>query len=215
MLELAQMAEVQASRYKATPTGRSDPLAQGDWRKQTKIEVAELAAIYGYSTADYTVIGEILRKKEPKTDAERKTLENNKKRFDHFIKAGEAGLKKLPVYKGEAVRCNRTVWQGMIDGLATDGICAEPSFMSAAKKLVPGFGEIVWHIKNIKTGKDISMFSLHQSEGEILFPPGSKFKFINALVESANGTVFITKHEDIPAFVTTKTTVGEFWFEQQ
>ena len=214
VMELAQMAEIQAIRYANSPANKNAPVAQGDWHK--KLEIAELAAIYGYSTADYTAIGQLLRGRPPENDAQKQMLEANKKRFAEYIEAGKKGLAKLPAYKGEpGVRCTKSLWQETIDEIATTGAHVEKSFMSVGKKKVAGFGDIEWHFVKFTTGKDITMFSLHQTEGEILFPPGSKFKFIKGeVLDASNQKVEFSDARQMAKHVTPATKVGKFWFEQ-
>lgn len=214
MLELAQMAEVQAIQYKKNPANATDPLAQGDWH--TKLDVSELAAIYGYSTADYTPVAQVLRDSPKGTDAEKAALEANKKKFGEYIKAAESGLAKLPAYTGgPVVRCTKSLWQNTIDAISKTGEHVEKSFMSAGKKQVAGFGDIVWEIDQVTTGKDISLFSLHQTEGEVLFPPNSKFRFVRAEVVGDDGQIAkIDDHGQLGAHVSPATKVAKIWWVQ-
>ena len=212
MLEMAQMAEVQALEYKKRRA--TDALAQGDWHK--KLEVSELAAIYGYSTADYTPIGKLLRAKRDTTE-QLEALKSLLAKYGDYIKAAESGLAKLPLYTGQGViRCTKSLWQGTIDEIARTGVHVEKSFMSVGKKKVTGFGDIEWHFDKFTTGKDISMFSLHQSEGEILFPPGAKFKFVRGELPNPNGgePIKIPNHTQFASHVTPETKAGVFVFEQ-
>ncbi len=113
------------------------------------------------------------------------------------------------------MRCTKSLWPETIKAIATTGAHVEKSFMSVGKKKVAGFGDIEWHFDKCKTGKDITMFSLHQSEGEILFPPGSKFRFIKGEVLSATGEkIEFSDARQFSTHVTPETKVGKFWFEQ-
>jgi hypothetical protein len=212
MLEMAQMAEVQAVEYKKRrPT---DPQAQGDWHK--KLEVAELAGIYGYSTADYTPVGKLLRAKQD-TPQERDALKTSIAKYGDYIEAAKGGLAKLPAYTGQGVvRCTKSLWKETIDEIARTGVHVEKSFMSVGKKKVTGFGDIEWHFDKFTTGKDISMFSLHQSEGEILFPPGAKFRLIRGELPNPNGgqPIKFTDHAQFATHVTPETKAAVFNFEQ-
>ena len=186
MLELAQMAEVQAIQYKKIPANAADPagprrLAHEARRLRTS---RDLRLFNGRLHAGRSV----LRDSPKGTDAEKAALEANKKKFGDYIKAAESGLAKLPAYKGGAVvRCTKSLWQNTIDAITRTGEHVEKSFMSAGKKQVAGFGDIVWEIDQVTTGKDISLFSLHQTEGEVLFPPNSKFRFFSAEVIGDDG----------------------------
>jgi hypothetical protein len=213
LLELAQMAEVQALAYKAKPENKNDPVAQGDFHK--KLQVWEMAAIYAYSTADYNDVAKVLRDSNPATAEEIKELNEKKKRFGAYIEAAKVGLGKLPSYPGAVVRCNKTVWPQLITDLTKTGMFTDQSFMSTGKQKVAGFGEIEMHISGIKTGKDISLFSLHQTEGEILFPPGSKFRLTEAEVTGPDGKITkFTDHSVFDQHVTTATKVAKLSFVQ-
>ncbi len=211
ILEFAQMAEVQAVKFQQN--NKNDPLAQGQWHK--KLEVAELAAIYGYTTADFTPVGNLLRAKQD-TQQERDALKDQLAKYGEYIDAAKAGLAKLPVYTGQgAIRCTKSLWQETIDQIAKTGVHVEKSFMSVGKQKVPGFGNIEWHFEKIKTGKDITMFSLHQTEGEVLFPPNSRFKFVRGEVEDKDGKrIPINNSAELGQHATPETKVASLVFEQ-
>lgn len=162
--------------YKANPNGGpAEPM-----------EMGEVASIYGYSTQDFTSINAILRgskvnpaeDKTPRTGAAGDDDENPNMDFRPYIEACKSALKKLPVFKGTVRRCDKSLPDVVIKELLTSGTRSDPAFVSTGLEAVPGFGEIVSIITDIKTGRDISMFSLHGTEGEVLFPPGSVFKFV-------------------------------------
>jgi len=165
--------------YKKDPAGGpSEPL-----------EMGEVASIYGYSTQDFTSINAILRGSKI-NPAEDTTLPagDTKTDFRPYIAACTSALKKLPVYKGTVRRCDKSLPDVVVKELLTSGSRSDKAFVSTGLKTVPGFGEIVSIITDIKTGREISMFSLHGTEGEILFPPGSVFKFVKfADKEPADG----------------------------
>ena len=83
--------------------------------------------------------------------------------------------------------------------------------MSTGLTKVPGFGDVETHITDIKTGKEITMLSLHEGEGEVLFPPGSKFKFVKF---EDNGIPAITDHSKLAGIVDEKRATGKFYFTQ-
>lgn len=194
-LEMAQMAEVQAKKkgldpFKSSKGGLKEPM-----------EMGEIAAIYGYSTQDYTKVNGLLRgKKDPDVDPSA---------FMSYIEACKKGLDKLPPYKGEAVRCDKTAAYFFKEVLSS-GKRTEKAFMSTGTTLIPGFGDVVTRIKKVKTGKEISAFSLHDKEEEVLFPPGSVFKF----VKFKAGKKTITNYKKLGEVVNEKTDKGEFFFEQ-
>lgn len=211
-LELAQMAEIQAVAYQKIPANKNDEVAQGNFNK--KLDISELAAIFGYSTANYNVINKVLRNK-PVTADDQAAIAAAKLKFDAYIRSAVTGLAKLPVYKGDVIRCNKIFWQPFIDEVTRTGQFSEASFMSSGKKKVSGFGNLDVHISGIKTGRDISLFSLHQTEGEILFPPGATFELVEAEVTGADGTVQkITRFQDFATYVSVATKSGSFSFKQ-
>jgi hypothetical protein len=148
-----------------------------------KMELGQIAAIYGYSTNDYNKLNARLRdpgKGDPGLDG--------------YIDACTQGLKALPSFKGAVVRCDQSA-KYFFDEIAASGIRTEKAFMSSGLKKVPGFGDVETHITKVKSGKEITAFSLHQTEGEVLFPPGSVFKFVRCEV---NGQKF-KKYKDLKA----------------
>ncbi len=150
-----------------------------------------------------------------KTEAEKKAFAGSKQKFEEYIKAAKKGLDKLPAYTGSGVRCTKGLWQDTIDAITKTGGHVEKSFMSVGKEKVSGFGDIEWHFEKIKTGKDISMFSLHQTEGEILFPPGARFKFYRAETTAPDGQpVKFGDFRQFSKYVTPATKVGKFYFQE-
>lgn len=206
-LELAQMAEIQAIRHAGTHPESAKLLK--------KLEIAELAAIYGYTTADYSVINPMLRDGPPDSDAGKQEHAANLARFGPYIEAAVKGLDRLPPYKGPAVRCTKTMWADAIRQISETGRFVEKSFMSVGKTKVAGFGDVEWHIEKTTTGKDITAFSLHQSEGEVLFPPGSAFTFTRAEVPVAGGApVEVKELAELAKHLTTETTAVRLYFAQ-
>ena len=207
-LELAQMAQIQAELYR-----KKQPKPDAVKHEEV-LNVAELASIFSYSTANYNTVNKMLRN-NPQNQADRDEIEEAKQKFAAYIKSAQSGLAKLPVYVGSAYRSNKSFWPEFITEITTTGHFTEPSFMSAAKKKTSGFGSLDLVINPNETGRDISMFSMHQTEGEILFPPGGRFKFSFAQIVAPDGsTVQIRKFTDFATHVTTATRVGQFIFEQ-
>ena len=132
-----------------------------------KMELGEVAAIYGYSTQDYTKINARLRGPG-----------DGESEVDGYIEATVKGLDKLPRFKGSVIRCDDSA-QYFFDEVVRTGKRTEKAFMSTGLKKVPGFGDVETFIKKVKTGKEITGFSLHQGEGEVLFPPNSVFEFVS------------------------------------
>jgi 2-polyprenyl-6-methoxyphenol hydroxylase-like FAD-dependent oxidoreductase len=199
-MEMAQMSEVFAKKAK----NGFDPYEATEAMKEP-MEMCEVAAIYGYSTQDFTKINGFLRKDPSARD------KADEKHLDAYITSCKDGLKKLPPYTGDAVRCDRTLHKSVIDELISSGTRTEKGFMSSGPKKVPNFGDIESKITGIKTGKDITMFSLHETEGEVLFPPGSKFKFVKF---EPDGAPPITDHKLLAGVVDDKTAKGVFSFTQ-
>ncbi len=193
-LEMAQMAEVFARKQGFDPfkgkKGLKKPMTMG-----------ELAGIYGYSTQDYTKLNGYLRSNEA-SDVDPEVL-------DAYIQAIEQGLKKLPPFTDVAFRGDKTM-EFFLQEIIDTGKRTETGFMSTGPKPVPNFGHVSSHISGVKTGKVITQFSVHEGEGEVLFPPGSVFKFVKFAGEK--GTT--TDHTTLGDLVDTKSDKGEFWLEQ-
>lgn len=216
LLELAQMGEVQLARYR-----KQNPNAASVKDLEKKLQVAEIAAIHGYSTAEYAPIHDILRGTEPKTDEQKKKLEADKKRLATFIKALDKAIQQLPAYVPAPgttlVRCDKTFWAQLVDELGSTATRTEKSFMSAGFKKVSGFGNLEMHITSVKTGRDITMFSLHETEGEVLFPAGSKFKLHRAEIADPGApgkTLTLTQASEFKKFLTPELLAGKFYYEQ-
>ena len=223
MLQRGQMAEVQVATYceQLARTAEGARKAKQLLEVCQKLEVGELAALYGYSTADYASIAELLRKQGAanlsKADQDRVAALD--RRFNASITVLLNALAKLPIYAGRPlIRCEKALWQGFIDEIAATGARVEKSFSSAGLKKVAGFGDIEVTITSCKTGREITMFSLHLTEGEVLFPAGSRFVFEKAQVVSiATGrTETFTDPKLLPTHVSVeKTKAGSFWFRQE
>lgn len=198
-LEMTQMAEVQAKSkgldlYEAKDGGMKEPM-----------EMGEVAAIYGYSTQDYTKVNGLLRgKKDPGVDPSA---------YMTYIESCKKGLAKLPPFKGMAVRCDKTA-KYFLEEVIDTGRRTEKAFLSTGTVKAQGFGDIVTHITKVKTGKEISAFSLHPKEEEVLFPPGSVFKFVKFVGEHNGKKKTIKKHKELAKYIDDNTKNAEFHFEQ-
>lgn len=198
-LEMTQMAEVQAKNkgldlYEVKDGGVKEPM-----------EMGEVAAIYGYSTQDYTKVNGLLRgKQDPGVDPNA---------YMAYIESCKKGLAKLPPFKGVAIRCDKTAEFFLTEVIDT-GKRTEKAFMSTGTTKIPGFGDIVTYITKVKSGKEISAFSLHQKEEEVLFPPGSVFKFVKFVGEHNGKKKTIKKHKELSKYVDNNTKKAEFHFEQ-
>lgn len=166
-----------------------------------KMELGEVAAIYGYSTQDYAKINARLRGPG-----------DGESEIDGYIEATVKGLDKLPRFKGSVTRCDATA-QYFFDEVVKTGKRTEKAFMSTGLKKVPGFGDVETYIKKVKTGKEITGFSLHQGEGEVLFPPNSVFEFVSFTADDATK---IKKVADLAAAFPSGATItkGKFEFKQ-
>lgn len=198
MLEMAQMAEVQAANKGADPNKDAE-----------RLDTGEKAAIYGYSTADYADINQVMRSDAPDPAKQQK--------YAAYIEAGIAGLSKLPNVPGgmKVIRCDKKLHPMVVKGLLQSGTRSERSFLSSGTSKIPGFGDLEMHITGIKTGKNIKMFSLHQKEDEVLFPPGSTFRFTGGQFRTADGrTVSARNHAELTEADLLSATSGVFNFVQ-
>jgi hypothetical protein len=102
------------------------------------------------------------------------------------------------------------------DEIAQSGVHVEKSLVSVGTKAVPAFGGIEWHIEKSTTGKEISMFSLRQSESEILGPPGSRFRFVKGKIADPKGgqPIEFSNHAALAMHMPLETKAGVFAFEQ-
>lgn len=203
-LEMAQMGEVMAMSETETKK-KFNPFKAKKGGVIKPMEIGEVGAIYGYSTADYTQINKLLR------DGNGSGVDP--KKFDPYIQACKSGLEKLPPFTGEAVRCDKTA-KYFLDDVIKTGIRTEKAFMSTGLTKVPGFGDIETKITKITSGKNITPFSLHQGEGEVLFPPGSVFRFKKFEGTHKDKAITITNHSELKGVVTGDTQKGVFHFEQ-
>jgi hypothetical protein len=182
--------------------------------------MGEVASLYGYTTQDFTTINAILRgtKTNPKDDT--KLPADQRKDYEPYIEACKGALKKLPPFKGTVRRCDKDFPDVVINQLLTSGTRHDKAFVSTGLKTVPGFGEIVSIISGVTTGREITQFSLHQTEGEILFPPGSVFKFVKFMAREpvdgeADPPKEITDINQFTADQLKKLRKGVFYFTQQ
>ena len=226
-LEMAQMAEIMATNF----PGGFNPFKPEKGRKGAPTEpmtLAEVGAIYGYSTQDFTILNGILRglKKNPAEAPGAKAAPVSKEAVDKgamaapaatpdyrpYIDACVKGLAKLPSFSGTAVRADASLHPSIMQEIIKSGTRSEKAFMSTGLKKVPGFGNVVTNISGIKTGKEITAFSLHAGEGEMLFPPGSVFRFVS--YKPGDGSGEIKDHAQLANLTPAQLQAGEYYFTQ-
>lgn len=219
LLEHSKVAEVMAANWTGVPGGFS-PYKVTDATKhliEKPLAMAEVAAIFGYTTQDYAAINGVLRARATRARAGKAAVAPTPERaaeearYDLYIETCVSALKKLKAHKGTVMRSDRDLHSSIVDELIQHGRRTEPGLLSAGFKKVPSFGHIVSVISGIKTGKNVTMFSLHSTEGEVLFPPGSVFRFDKAVLP---GQLPITDHKKLAGVIDTTTTHAELHFTQ-
>ena len=127
-----------------------------------KMSVAQGAHVVAYTTDSYRMINESLRSGSMSKDQ------------SAFASQLNAALSKLPSYKGTVTRgapieSGRYYSPGMI--------VKERAFTSTSKKSTSRFNSNdTKFVITSKTGKDISSFSKHPGEKEVLFRSGTRFR---------------------------------------
>lgn len=133
------------------------------------IPTDELAAVRGYTSADYERINNALRNQDVDELAQ----------LDDYIKKASAGLQKLPDYKGLVTSgLDLTPEQASI--YRPGNIVNHNGFTSSASNPQRSYLGNTKFVIESSSGKDISFLSGNPWETEILFPPNTKFEVISS-----------------------------------
>ncbi|HSH94562.1 MAG TPA: hypothetical protein VK968_10490, partial [Roseimicrobium sp.] len=237
-LEMAQMAETLAKNKHGLKLNLFGP-EHDPAILIAPMTLAEIASLYGYSTQDFTTLNGILRgtRANPADEAKASSADAGTKPvpappvkskdgkplracdipaphidYTPYVESCKSALTKLPVFKGKKVfRADKDLPDFLIEEIIENGTMTQKSFVSCGLQKVPGFGEWVSEISGVQTGREITMFSLHSTEGEVLFPPGSVFRFKGCKIDG----VPYGNHKDLRNILTTKTKKVDFEFTQQ
>eukprot|EP00930_Biecheleria_cincta_P075324 TRINITY_DN6248_c0_g1_i1.p1 TRINITY_DN6248_c0_g1~~TRINITY_DN6248_c0_g1_i1.p1 ORF type:complete len:309 (-),score=44.02 TRINITY_DN6248_c0_g1_i1:40-870(-) len=149
----------------------------------------ETVAIFGWTLGDYEFVNRIAwGADEVEFGVEPfgyPTCKLSKAEVSPYIKVLVEGLHKLPPAQPA------TLWRGSKRSAAklgkevTGGFSSTSRNFDAAFNFVKGSGGSLWAIESHTSGKDISKFSDKPTEGEVLFPAGSRLE----VVECSPGTV--------------------------
>ena len=124
----------------------------------------ELVAIYSYTVDLYRPLNKALREGGEKA-----------KLVAPFVTTLESGLAKLPAAPGEFVRSTELPTK-VRETYKEGAVVSDPAFMSAGMNLNTSAAD---QIKvTSKTGRLVVAFSSRAEEGEIVFPPNTKFKVV-------------------------------------
>lgn len=140
----------------------------------------ELAAIYGYTTQDFNIINPLRRNLKPGhlIDQEWAKAQADYRQYNESL---EAGLRKMPGYTGTVYR-GGFVPDAVIAKLRQEMKFSDLAFVSTS--FSHGFAgpyQVLIHAKG-KNGKDVSSFSIYKdTEGEILFLPGTEFRVLQII----------------------------------
>ena len=145
------------------------------------IPTPELAAVRGYTTADYSMLNSALRTQ----DAAELT------RLKPYLDSAVAGMEKLPNYEGTVYR-GTSLSPDILAKYVPGQTVVEDAFTSTSKTLQASFdGNTKFVIQSLQ-GKDVSLLSKYPGEQEILFRPGSPFKVLsNSTDASGQTTIFL------------------------
>jgi hypothetical protein len=176
--ELLGSAEYEALKDAAAAAQAIHPELAG-------LTTEELVAIRAYTGESWSSINAALRLKDGKALL----------RQGRMIGAMRSGLAKLPTYSG---RVTRTIGMSVDDAAkryVVGETVVEDGFTSTTKgpPVKQREGNISISIES-KTGRDVTSIAVHK-EGEILFPPGTKFKVTEATrIQDA----FIIRMTEVP-----------------
>ncbi|MEM6104971.1 ADP-ribosyltransferase [Mycobacterium sp. 050272] len=111
------------------------------------------------------------------------------------VDAVNRALDKLPIYDGVGVR-GTNVPPEVLERYQPGRVVSESAFVSTstdpAAARSPAFpGNTEFRILSTSTGRDISAYSVHPGERELLFPSGSKFYILNRTTEPQTGRIIV------------------------
>jgi len=151
------------------------------------IPIEDLVAVKGYITEDYGVIDAALRQ------VDMAELE----RLDAYIRVATSGLYQLPAYRGSVYR-GATLSDEIVARYIPGAIVREHAFVSTvANPAIRFSGNTMFVIASVN-GRDVSMFSDHPEEGEVVFFTGTLFKVLAVGVAppSRQHTIYLAEIPD-------------------
>ena len=166
-----------------------------EYERQQRFDKREdREAIRYYTGSGHKVINKALRDdtvdrkpKPKKTKKKSKKIDKSKQgRVDALLRATSKSNDVVKVYRGTVYR-GSTLPDKVKDGLRPGATYCDPAFMSASWDETRSFNhetDMTFFKIESKTGVDVSKFSKHQEESEILFRPGTLF-MIKSVEEKA------------------------------
>ncbi len=143
------------------------------------IPEADLVSIRGYtSNSFYEDMNKGLREGDPELID----------RYDAHSRSLTSGLNQMSGYEGNVSRGIHLTGEKLFDVInryEPGTVVEEPAFFSTDRiKSFPG--NVQFEVESV-TGRDVQSLSTHSdSEAEVLFPPGTKFKVLNRAYDSAS-----------------------------
>lgn len=139
----------------------------------------ELEAIRVYTTSKYKELNATMHDYRLDNSQEQRGFEG----FSSINQLLMSALSKLPPYTGGPLMRGDFDFSGLTNTLRPGTIYQTPSVLSTTKNAQPPWGNIWWRINvaSNSRGRDVENISVALGEGEVLFPPGTKFKIIDIL----------------------------------
>ena len=143
---------------------------------------AEIVAVWGYTTNDYSKLNGPLRSKDPAEIA----------KVEAYIKAASSGLAKMPGWEGISYR-GSDLPDEVLAKYKPGEMVTEEAFTSTAATRDAKFDGNAEFIIEGRTGRDVSGVSEYENEKEILFRPGTRFEVTSK--EVVDGKTIIKMRE--------------------
>lgn len=151
---------------------------------------AEMVAVYGYTTNDYTLLNPALR------SLDRAQLDE----LMPYIAAAESGLQKLPSLADQmggpstTIRGTGALPPQLDAALVPGGIFSDRAFYSTSQIELDNFsGDFKFVIEGL-TGRPVAFLSEYGHEFEVLYPPGTMFRVTDRQTD-ASGLITIHMQE--------------------
>ena len=141
------------------------------------LSIGEATAVFSYTTEDYKEIQPYLRKRAKLDQQQLNQLlqsDPESARLETLSQLTQSVMKKLPPYTGQPTRRGEKDWPGADLRFQPNNPFAIDDFWSTGVGFAfPGKYQITVHPKG--GGKRVAALSQYVHEGEVLYPPGTKF----------------------------------------
>jgi SPP1 gp7 family putative phage head morphogenesis protein len=153
-----------------------------------ELEPEEAAAIRAYTGGTYAQLNSALRNGSyASTPA-----------LQAYVEAAQHGLSKMPKYVGEAARgmsMGLSEMQKFLTVYQKGAIVEEAAFISSSSGSRAAFGGNIFLKIKSRTGVDVSSYSRHPHEREVLFMPGTRFRVLDVVKDKNSGTTTVSIEE--------------------